>query len=111
MQAYHEEHRERENDRSKAYAKNNHDRILSIRAARRARKKQATIVEDVDRAEVLRRSDGVCGICGDPVDSSDFHVDHIVPLSKNGDHSYANTQPAHPLCNLRKKNKMPELAA
>lgn len=38
----------------------------------------------------------------------DFHVDHVVPLSKGGMHGYTNVQPAHPRCNMRKGAKCPE---
>jgi 5-methylcytosine-specific restriction endonuclease McrA len=31
-----------------------------------------------------------------------FHVDHVVPLARGGEHSYANTQPACPPCNMSK---------
>jgi 5-methylcytosine-specific restriction endonuclease McrA len=35
-----------------------------------------------------------------------MHLDHIVPLARGGEHSYANTQPAHPTCNRRKGAKV-----
>jgi 5-methylcytosine-specific restriction endonuclease McrA len=44
---------------------------------------------------------GMCGICKQFIVGK-FHVDHVIPLSKGGLHSYANTQPAHPDCNQRK---------
>ena len=36
-----------------------------------------------------------------------WHVDHVYPLSRGGEHSYRNTQPAHPECNIAKGDKMP----
>jgi 5-methylcytosine-specific restriction endonuclease McrA len=72
---------------------------------RRARKRNA-FVEAVKAEEVFLRSDGICGICGGPVSREKFHVDHIIPLSKGGQHSYANTQAAHPLCNMRKGDSL-----
>ena len=68
--------------------------------ARRARER-GQFVEFVDPVKVLEQHDGLCGICGEPV-GDDFHVDHIVPLARGGEHSYANTQPAHPVCNAKK---------
>ena len=62
----------------------------------------AAFVEPVDRNLVYDRHAGVCGICGRLVPRADFAIDHIVPLSKGGLHSYANTQPSHSLCNSRK---------
>lgn len=79
----------------------NPDKIADAQAVRRARK-QGQFVEKVYRSKVLRDACGLCGICGDLVDPARFDVDHIVPLAHGGEHSYANTQPAHPLCNQRK---------
>jgi 5-methylcytosine-specific restriction endonuclease McrA len=73
-----------------------------IRHARRQARLRAGFVETVRRSVVYSKHGGICGICELPVDRSDFQVDHIVPLAKGGQHSYANTQPAHPLCNARK---------
>lgn len=78
-----------------------------LQVTRRMALKLAQFVEDVDPLVVLERHDGVCGICGGDVDPFAFHVDHIVPLSKGGEHSYANTQAAHPVCNMRKGAKAP----
>lgn len=69
---------------------------------RRARIAGAAIVEHVEPLVVLELHDGVCGICGEDVDPLSFHVDHVVPLARDGEHSYANVQPAHPVCNVRK---------
>lgn len=81
------------------------------RASERQRLRDAGLragaVEAVEREIVLVEHDGLCGICSTPVDPSHFHIDHIVPLSRGGEHSYANTQPAHPLCNTRKYNRVP----
>lgn len=76
------------------------------RHARRARLAGAR-VERVDVAVVFERDEGVCGICGDPVDPASWHLDHIVPLARGGEHSYANVQVAHPVCNLRKGARPP----
>ena len=53
-----------------------------------------------------------CRLCGRPIDYSlpaghpmSFEVDEIVPVSKGGDPlDFANTQPAHRICNQRKGN-------
>lgn len=74
---------------------------------RREALKRAAFVEDVFPLVVLELDDGVCGICGEDVDPFDFHVDHVVPLVYGGEHSYANTQAAHPRCNLSKQADLP----
>lgn len=70
-------------------------------AARHARKK-AQFKEHVKRSVVFERDCGICGICGLAVDPKNWHLDHVVPLALGGEHSYANTQVTHPVCNLRK---------
>ena len=77
-------------------------RAHQTRAGRRVRNSGARVVERVDRLLVYARGGGLCGICGDAVSVTAFEVDHIVPLARGGEHSYANTQPAHPTCNRRK---------
>jgi 5-methylcytosine-specific restriction endonuclease McrA len=90
----------------KQWRAENRDRYLELAQRYRARK-QAGFIEDVSPLVVLERHDGVCGICGGDVDPFRFDVDHIVPLSEDGEHSYSNTQPAHPRCNYRKGAKVP----
>ena len=77
-----------------------------IRAADYVARKIQAFVEQVDPLIVLERYDGVCGICLDDVDPLRFEVDHIIPLSRGGEHSYANTQPSHPSCNAAKGDKV-----
>lgn len=86
----------------------------SGRHARRVRELAAT-VERFDHLEVYERDGWVCGLCQQPVDSDlswpdplSPSLDHIVPLAAGGDHSRANTQLAHWLCNVRKGARYPE---
>lgn len=64
--------------------------------------------------KIILASQSVCGICGKPVDKSLKYpdpmsptVDHIIPVSKNGDPtSLDNLQLAHRCCNLMKSDKI-----
>jgi 5-methylcytosine-specific restriction endonuclease McrA len=71
---------------------------------RRARK-LGQFVEKVDPRVVYVRDKGLCGICGTTVYGK-FHIDHVIPLARGGEHGYANTQIAHPECNLSKGAKV-----
>lgn len=89
----------------------NRDALWVIAARRRARERAAH-VEDVDRVVVFERDGWTCGICGDAIDAAlpfpdpgCATVDHIVPLAKGGEHSYANCQAAHFGCNSGKKDR------
>lgn len=66
-------------------------------------------VEPVSMDVLRRRDEGSCRLCGEPVDltSRSPHpfaatIDHVVALSRGGEHSYGNTQLAHLRCNMRK---------
>lgn len=55
----------------------------------------------------LEAQDRRCHWCA--VDcSDDFHIDHIIPLSRGGEHELHNMAVSCPSCNLRKNAKMPE---
>lgn len=88
--------------------KRNAARVLSNNAARRAREKGAPVVERVDRVAIFARDRGVCRICGTAVDPKRFHLDHWIPLTRGGEHTARNLFVAHPRCNIRKKNHMPQ---
>lgn len=47
----------------------------------------------------------ICGICGLKINSQ-YELDHIIPLSRNGDHQLDNLQLTHPICNRTKHNKL-----
>ena len=81
--------------------------------ARRARKRGVD-AERVVAVDVFDRDGWLCGICGGEVDSGlewpdsgSASLDHIIPLSKGGTHTYANTQLAHLFCNVSKGNSLP----
>lgn len=105
-----EEQRQRAIERVRLWALAHPERVRAlgrrVQLRRRARKAKA-FVDDVDPRVVYLNAEGICGICREPIDpTKKWHVDHIVPLSKGGAHSYANTQPAHAACNHRKGAKV-----
>lgn len=66
--------------------------------------------EIVDPSLVYRRDRGVCKLCGKKVSGrrgvlGGWELDHRVPLSRGGAHTYANVQLAHTECNLEKGAK------
>lgn len=100
-----DEKREIRHSKTKEWQRENYEqhRVHKNRAGRKRRSMQfGAFVEDVDPLIRLELDDGVCGICGKDVDPLSFHVDHIIPLIHGGEHGYANTQVAHPSCNVRK---------
>lgn len=84
------------------------------RNAERMRQRRATLrevpTERIVASEVFARDAGVCGICSQPVDPARYEIDHVVPLARGGEHTYANVQVAHPTCNRHKGARMEEAA-
>lgn len=67
--------------------------------------------EYVNKQNVFRRDRWVCGICRKKVDRRlsyphprSVSLDHVIPLSRGGEHSYVNVQCSHLVCNLEKSN-------
>lgn len=74
-------------------------------------KKFGVKYEPVNRQRVYERDKWRCGICRKRVDRTRrwpdrmcASLDHVVPLAHGGEHTYANTQCAHWLCNTLKSD-------
>jgi 5-methylcytosine-specific restriction endonuclease McrA len=82
------------------------------KAVRRARSKGAQC-ESVNPFKVFDRDNWVCQLCGiktpkskrASIDDDAPELDHIIPLSRGGSHSYINTQCACRRCNQSKGDK------
>ena len=70
-------------------------------------------IENFKPSEVFKRDDYICQLCGiktRPDFKNKHHLkrpelDHIIPLSKGGEHSRQNTQCLCRQCNMKKHNK------
>lgn len=105
--ADHEKQKSIGRDGSKKYAANRRDAARR----RRALTKGAT-VEHVESVAIFERDGWLCGICSSliPKDAKwpsplSASIDHIIPLSLGGEHSYKNIQSSHLVCNMRKGAK------
>lgn len=84
------------------------EKAAALNARRRANL-HAAHVEDVDPLVVYERDRWRCHLCRKRVGKlikyphpRSASLDHVVPLSQGGEHSYANTRLAHLVCNLKK---------
>lgn len=85
--------------------------IRQARHRRRARMHNAQI-EDVDPLVIAKRDKYKCHICRKRVNMDlentnkySKTMDHLIPVSLGGDHTYANIRLAHRICNSRKGNR------
>lgn len=74
---------------------------------------------DISIDKLIKKDRGVCHICGDRVDKNDYKhisgayiaglrhpsIDHIMPLSKGGTHTWDNVKLAHMGCNALKNDR------
>lgn len=59
-----------------------------------------------DKERLYDRQNGLCPCCAEAVESIDgAETDHVKPLSKGGDNSWANLILVHAQCNREKHNK------
>lgn len=106
---YRAENKEFVSDISKNYRRNHLDQSRTWCRMRHARKRNYQgVVEKVDTQLIRTMQQGLCVYCGaDLVEG--YHIDHIVPLSKGGQHVQDNIQLLCPSCNLSKGPKHPDL--
>ena len=79
---------------------------------KRAKAYQVEYDETITLVSVFERFSGVCSLCGEKTDFYDRNgsrigkryptIDHIIPLSKGGSHTWENVQLAHMICNSKK---------
>jgi 5-methylcytosine-specific restriction endonuclease McrA len=108
FRAYEKKYRTANPDRVRAslrrWQKANPDRMHSHRMQRRALK-MAIPSERITRSVVWARDGGMCGICRQPADPTNWDLDHIISLDNKGPHVYWNVWVTHPFCNRSKGAK------
>lgn len=84
-------------------------------------KDNGIIDKDITLDKLYIRDNGICYLCGKRCNYNDFKVvdnvfrvgktypsiEHIIPISKGGTHSWDNIRLAHVSCNSKKKDKCP----
>lgn len=106
--------------RKRAQSKRNHerDRVAGRSSSHRSRARKAGVAYDpaITLKKLWNRDGGICQICGMPCNWEDKaygasgpthpSIDHIVPLSKGGSHTWGNVQLAHHYCNSIKSDSV-----
>lgn len=84
----------------------NRERNRTYKHTKRARKAGVRVEKYILVSKLHNWESRLCGICFKLITGT-YHLDHIVPLSRGGEHSVANLQLAHPFCNQSKFTKLP----
>jgi 5-methylcytosine-specific restriction endonuclease McrA len=106
------EHPEQARATGLAWRKANPERVAAVGARRRALKLSAACGDPAAIRRLYRQAKENkkirCYLCGELIPMGERHVDHIIPLSKGGEHSARNMAICHASCNLHKNDKLPE---
>lgn len=69
--------------------------------------------EVINHTEVFDRDGWLCHLCGELIDRTATRtdwmrvtLDHVIPLSKGGTHTYDNVRASHYRCNMAKGNSL-----
>lgn len=88
-------------------------RLENDRSHRRRITTKYQALEKIIDLYIFDRDGWVCQLCGEPVydkfswpDPLSASLDHIIPISKGGEHTRSNVQLAHLGCNSRKWNRL-----
>lgn len=87
----------------------NPDLMRAVKSAYKARRKTQVCAGDSSKTVQawLSAALKVCRWCG--VDcEDDYHIDHVYPLAKGGEHRVSNLAIACPSCNIKKSAMLPE---
>ena len=95
--------KERQRLQSQRWRDANPDKVRDMVHRRRLRVKQGGPVH-VNYTAIMERDRGICAICGKKVKQSEISFDHILPLSRGGQHKPSNLRLAHRLCNIRRSS-------
>ena len=87
---------------SRRYRKENPEVVRQLNEKRRSLERGAQVSERINRRVVWEREGGRCHICDKHVPYKRATLDHLIPLSKGGDHTYLNVRIAHGPCNSRR---------
>jgi len=105
---YYEKHRLQINIKHKEWKKKNKASVKACTHNRRATKRNAGGKHTkTDIENLISLQNHKCNNCSCCLHKSNYHVDHIIPLSRGGSNGKENLQILCPHCNLCKGDKLP----
>lgn len=110
QQKYRETHKEQLYLKGKKYREENKEYFYNKAKERKIAQKEVcdgTVTSEF-KMYLYDEQKGKCGYCGCDLNESGKHLDHIVPISRGGLHTWNNVHWTCPTCNISKGNKLEE---
>ena len=104
-------------------SKRRRNRVKDIKRRHKLRE-NGRIDWNITLDKLIKRDKGICHICNKEVDTNDYiiyedgtfisgdnypSIDHVIPVSKGGTHTWDNVKLAHRRCNAMKSNDLAKL--
>lgn len=107
--SFREANRERLREQYKQYYKNNLEKFRVRGHNRYAIKKSGdvTILTTLFLEDLLYQQNNKCFYCKNELNK--YHIEHLIPLARGGEHKEYNIVLSCPTCNLAKRDKMPDM--
>lgn len=102
-----EEHQLRWKEKNEEQYKLMRRRHEHKRRAKKAQTSNRATIAEINK--LIEDSNNICFWCDEPIPKGQMHIDHIYPLSKNGDDSIYNLAVSCAKCNCKKQAKDPEV--
>lgn len=99
---YYKENHDKLKQQSRKSRLRNRESISAQKAKRYAMTNGSLYAEKFSLDEIYLRDRKICHICKKHVRRRDASMDHIIPVSKSGDHIRANVSLAHKNCNSQR---------
>lgn len=101
---YYNKNKDKIKAKQKEWRNNNKLSILAKNSNRRAKLKGKISAQEI--RELIDKSNGICYYCKCVIGK--MHLDHFIPLCKDGEHKISNIVVSCDKCNLQKGTKFPE---
>lgn len=114
VQKYQEEHNKKRAEQMRQYARlrrknmSVEDKLRQAEdcARRRARMHNTPKLERISRKAIIERDHSTCYLCDRVLSAKEITLDHVIPLTKGGPHTFDNLKVACRPCNSRKRCKI-----
>lgn len=105
---YYKTHKESVIAQINTWKKKNKDKRNATEQRRRARKRKTIVIPFNEKKWLESQKPFRCYLCGKRIkEGAPYHIEHRIPLSRNGSHSPWNNAISCPKCNLSKHDKTP----